>query len=228
MKNRAVEPVQADEKLPAHEVVYRRLRSQILFGELAPGQAVTIQGLTEALGAGMTPVREAIRRLISDGALRFQGNRRVSVPSLSLLDLEQLIYARKTMESELAGRAAGRISEAGVDALVERDAVLDQSILSGDVKGYLTHNYLFHAQLYEAAEAPILEGIVDGLWMRFGPSLRVVCGRFGTQSLPDRHKDILQALRDGDAEGAAFATAQDVEQGMEQIAQVLSEENDSH
>lgn len=41
-------------KPPAHEQVYRQLREQILFGEMAPGQAVTILGLTQALGAGMT------------------------------------------------------------------------------------------------------------------------------------------------------------------------------
>ena len=77
---------------PAHEQVYRDLRARILFGEMAPGQPVTIQGLAQALGAGVTPVREAIRRLISDGALVFQGNRRVIVPALTVDDVEQLIF----------------------------------------------------------------------------------------------------------------------------------------
>ena len=88
-----------NEKSPAHAQVYHRLKSQILFGELVPGQPVTIQGLTESLGVGMTPVREAIRRLISDGALVFQGNRRVSVPVWTTQSLEQLtmvIQARAT------------------------------------------------------------------------------------------------------------------------------------
>ena len=58
--------------------------------------------------------------------------------------------------------------------------------------------------------------------MQFGPSLRVVCGRFGTQSLPDWHKDILAALRAQDADGVAKATAQDIEQGMELMADALS------
>ena len=52
---------QRQAKLPAHEVVYRKLRARVLFGEMAPGEAVTIQGIAEALGAGITPVREAIR-----------------------------------------------------------------------------------------------------------------------------------------------------------------------
>lgn len=56
-------------KIPSHEVTYARLRDMILFGHLAPGQPVTIQGLIADLGAGMTPVREAIRRLTAEGAL---------------------------------------------------------------------------------------------------------------------------------------------------------------
>ena len=67
-------------RLPAHELVYRDIRDQILFGEFEPGQPVTIQGLTDALGVGMTPVREALRRLTAEGALEFLGNRRIAVP----------------------------------------------------------------------------------------------------------------------------------------------------
>lgn len=69
-------------KLPDHERAYRALREMVLHGELSPGQPVTIQGLVEALGLGMTPVREAIRRLTSQGALMFKGNRRVEVPQI--------------------------------------------------------------------------------------------------------------------------------------------------
>ena len=59
--------------------------------------------------------------------------------------------------------------------------------------------------------------MVDGLWLRFGPSLRVVCGLFGTRNLPDRHKDLLAALDARDSAAAAEAMHQDVSQGMAQI-----------
>lgn len=199
------------------------LRARILFGELAPGQAVTIQGLTDSLGVGMTPVREAIRRLMSEGALSFQGNRRVSVPVLTQNDLQQVIFVRKSIEAELARRAAERMTPEAVARLVELDSALDQAIESGDVGGYLRSNYDFHALLYQVADAPILTEMAERLWLRFGPSLRVVCGRFGTQNLPDRHKEMLDALRAGDVDGVALAMEQDVEQGMEQMAGVLAE-----
>lgn len=222
VNKQATEGGAAAVKLPAHEIVYRTLRDRILFGDLAPGEAVTIQGLVQALGAGMTPVREAIRRLISEGALRFQDNRRVSVPVLTLTDLDEIVFLRKTIESQLARRAVGRVTPEALARLTQIDNALDRAIASGDVQGYLRQNYLFHAHLYAQSQAPVMAELADGLWLRFGPSLRVVCGRFGTQSLPDRHKDLLRALGSGDADAAEEAMRQDVEQGTDQIAEVLA------
>ncbi len=221
IKNKADIPPVDEEKRPAHEQVYRTLKSQILFGDLVPGQPVTIQGLTDSLGVGMTPVREAIRRLISDGALIFQGNRRVSVPLLSANDIEQMIFARISIETELSRRSTKNISITEIDYLEQLDQRLDNMIADGDVGGYLRLNHAFHQSLYSHADAPILVDLAERLWLRFGPSLRIVCGRFGTQSLPDRHKDIIAALRERDAEKAALATAQDIEQGMGMMGDAL-------
>ncbi|MEY8842137.1 GntR family transcriptional regulator [Cribrihabitans sp. XS_ASV171] len=222
-KIKAMQGISEGSKRPAHEQVYQRLRDMILFGELAPGQAVTIQGLTGTLGAGMTPVREAIRRLISDGALVHQDNRRVSVPVLGQQDIEELIFLRKTMEPELACLAGERLDTAGIDALERIDTRLDAAIAAGNVEGYLRFNHAFHAALNTAAEAPIMSDLVDRLWLRFGPSLRVVCGRFGTRNLPDRHKELLAALRASDAAAVRQAMLDDVEQGMLLMDGMLSD-----
>ncbi|WP_170427564.1 GntR family transcriptional regulator [Ruegeria arenilitoris] len=223
IKNNASDANTGEGKKPAHEQVYQTLRSQIMYGELVPGQPVTIQGLTDSLGVGMTPVREAIRRLISDGALVFQGNRRVSVPLLSNADVEQMIFARISIESELSRRATAIVTTSDIDQLEQLDQRLDQTIADGDVSGYLRLNHQFHETLYAHADAPILNDLAERLWLRFGPSLRVVCGRFGTHSLPDRHKDIIAALRARDADKVAKATAQDIEQGMELMSDALTD-----
>ncbi|MBS4009797.1 MAG: GntR family transcriptional regulator [Roseovarius sp.] len=208
-------------RLPAHELIYRQLRDLVLFGDLAPGEAVTIQGLSERLDAGMTPVREAIRRLIAEGALEFQGNRRVSVPLLTADNISELIYARQWLDPYLTLRATERASLEDLDWLAGLDDELDRAILRGDLRAYLELNYRFHKRLYEIAQAPILADVADGLWLRFGPSLRVVCGRMGTQNLPDKHKDMLAAMHARDAEAAARAIREDVIQGMEQVRHSL-------
>jgi DNA-binding GntR family transcriptional regulator len=207
--------------LPTHEVVYRQLRDQVLFGELEPGQPVTIKGLTDALGVGMTPVREALRRLTAEGALAFMGNRRIAVPELDLQAIDQLSVARRALEPELARRAVTQANAADIANLTQVDARLDKAIGRGDVGQYLVENYRFHADLYALAQAPILTEMVDRLWLRFGPSLRVVCGQFGTRNLPDRHKDMLAALANRDAVAAADAMEADVVQGMDQIREGL-------
>lgn len=209
--------------LPAHAQVYLRLRDMVLYGDLQPGQAVTIQGLTTRLSAGMTPVREAIRRLISQGALEMQGNRRVCVPQLSGADIGELIVAREWLECYLTRLVMCRVSAADITALSDLDDRLDTAIRQGDLRAYMHLNHQFHTTLYSIAASPILADLAEGLWLRFGPAMRVLCGRVGTQSLPDNHKELLKAMRADDVEGAVAAIAADLRQGMDQLRASLEE-----
>ncbi len=210
-------------KVPSHEITYCRLRDMILFGQLAPGQAVTIQGLAAMLGAGLTPVREAIRRLTAEGALTLQGNRRVLVPVLTRSQIDELAFARLTIEPKIARIAVDRVTASDIAALAKIDDEIDAAIASGDVNGYLRGNFRFHFALYDRAETPILVALAHTLWLRFGPSLRVVCGRFGTLNLPDRHEQALAAMRAGDGAALAEAVEQDIVQGVEQIRLSLAD-----
>jgi len=204
-------------KPPEHQVVYERLRDMILCGELEPGQAVTIQGLVATLGAGMTPVREAIRRLTAEGALDFQGNRRVCVPVLTREQVDELSFARLAIEPELAARATKKITAAEIAELEAADGDINRAIARGDVRNYLFFNHQFHAKLYAISGATIMISLVDTLWLKMGPSLRVICGRFGTSNLPDLHIDALTALKNRDPEGVRRALYADIDQGFDQI-----------
>ncbi|MEX1660141.1 GntR family transcriptional regulator [uncultured Thioclava sp.] len=213
------------EKRPAHLNIYSALRNMILCGDLAPGQPVTIQGLAEVLGGSTTPVREAIRRLTSEGALHFQGNRRVSVPVLTLPQIDELRFARVALEPELVRMASKNVTASLISELCTIDTTLDVAIERGDVKSYLQMNYRFHMTLYRAAQSDILLSAVNSFWLRSSPSLRVICGRFGTQHLPDKHQETIAALRAGDSDAAAQAIAQDIAQGMDNIRAVLLNPN---
>ena len=213
----------ADRKVPSHEVTYARLRDMILYGHLAPGQPVTIQGLILDLGAGMTPVREAIRRLTAEGALLPQGNRRVAVPQMTVATLGQVAFARLTIEPKLAELAAANLNPPLIARLAVADAAVNAAIGAGNIPDYLAANHAFHFTLYEASEAPVLVDIVRSLWLRAGPSLRAVIGRYGRAALPDRHSEALEAMRAGDAAALAAAVEKDIQQGIDQVQQALSE-----
>lgn len=208
-------------KIPSHEVTYGRLRDMVLFGRLEPGQPVTIQGLTRDLESGMTPVREAIRRLTAEGALMPQGNRRVAVPTLTPALVDQVAFARLAIEPRLAELAAAALTPALIDRLDEIDDRIDAAIRAGDIPAYLEGNHAFHFLLYDQSQAPVLVDMARSLWLRFGPSLRVVCARFGTSALPDRHVEALAAMRAGDARALARAVENDIQQGVDQVRLAL-------
>ena len=210
-----------DAKRPEHEAIYQRIRDMILFGELAPGQGVTILGLTERLGAGMTPVREAIRRLTAEGALEAQGNRRVIVPVMTLEKLDQIEFARLEIEPKLAEIAAKKQGSGLVDELRALDDQVNEAIAAGSIERYLEANFRFHFRLYEEAKAAILKKIALSLWLQAGPSLRIVCGRYGTSNLPDKHDEAMAALVAGDPAGAAQAISEDIRQGLDQVRETL-------
>ncbi|MEJ6712492.1 MAG: GntR family transcriptional regulator [Rhodobacterales bacterium] len=209
------------ENIPAHETVYRALRDKILFGDLSPGQAVTIQGLVEEMQVSMTPVREAIRRLSAEGALEFKGNRRVTVPVMGLRRFTELAFARTAIEPELAETAAQNIDAAGIETLNKIDQQIDAAIKSGDIHGYMRGNYLFHFTLYGHANSRVLLPIAQSLWLRYGPMSRIICGRYGTSNLEDRHEEALQMLRDENPKGVADAIRKDITQGFEIVHEGL-------
>jgi len=212
----------AQTKMPDHERAYRALREMVLYGELAPGQPVTIQGLVEMVDPGMTPVREAIRRLISQGALVFKGNRRVAVPELTLTQFGELAYARRAVEPELARRAIENMEENHIEMLAAEDAAVDMAIEKGDVRAYLEHNHRFHETLYALSGAQVLIAISEMLWLRSGPPLRVMLGRHGTANLPDMHREALAAMRARDPQAVAAAILGDIDQGIAQVIRSLS------
>ena len=210
-------------KIPSHEVTYARLRDMILFGHLAPGAPVTIQGLIADLGAGMTPVREAIRRLTAEGALLPQGNRRVAVPELSAEMLDQVAFARLAIEPRLAALAAPRLTPAAIDRLEAIDTAVSRAIDQGMLPDYLAANHAFHFAIYEAASAPVLLDLARSLWLRAGPSLRAVIDRYGRETAPDLHREAIAAMRAGNAGALADAIRRDIQQGVDHVRQALGE-----
>ena len=213
---------QTDTKQPEHEAIYHKLRNMILFGAVRPGQPITILGLKAELNAGMTPVREAIRRLVAEGALEALENRRICVPVMDLFKLEQIRIARLTIEPQLAFMAVQKNNIDINKNLKLIDKKLDIAIANGDVEGYLQYNYEFHFCLYDAANASILHKLALSLWLQIGPSLRIMCGKYGTGNLPDMHNELMEALLSNDALGAQNAIKEDIQQGMLYVQEMLS------
>jgi DNA-binding GntR family transcriptional regulator len=199
--------------LPAHERVYRTLRAQILAGEMAPGDSVTLRGLAESLDVSMTPAREAVRRLVAERALEMTASGRVSVPAPDAARLAELFRARELLEPELALRALPRVTKQTISAMRAIDSSIDRCLAGGDAVGYVRANNAFHATLYAHADSPALLALIESVWLQTAPVMRRIYGRLGTAALTDYHEAALAALAARDAGALAAAVREDVAQG---------------
>ena len=206
------------EVLPAaHDRVYRGLRGQIMVGEIAPGTPLTLRGIGREFGVSMTPAREAVRRLVAEGALTLSTSGRVATPDLTAERIEELAALRALIEVELASRALPRAHMALIDRLQTIHASIDTRIAEHDAVGYIRTNLEFHRTLYLRAQAPAMLAMAETVWLQLGPTMRALCGRLNRKDSPHFHRLIIAALKAGDEPGLRLAVRSDVTQGLRML-----------
>ncbi len=189
-----------------------------MHGELPPGEALTLRGIGKTFDVSMTPAREAVRRLVAEGALTLSPSGRVSTPALSNERIEELAALRALIEPELAGRALPRAHIALIERLQAINQTIAEVIAKGDSVGYIRANLEFHRTLYLRAQAPAMLAIAETVWLQLGPTMRALYGRLRRTELPPNHRRIVAALRAGDEPGLRLAVRTDVTQGLRMLA----------
>lgn len=201
-----------------HEQLYRHLRAKIMHGELLPGQSLTLRGLGAEYGVSMTPVREAARRLVAEGALTLSSSGRISTPELSNERIEELAALRALLEPELSSRALPRAHMALIERLQTINASISEHVAKQDAVGYIRTNLEFHRTLYLRAQAPAILAMTETVWLQLGPTMRALYGKLRRTDPPRNHKLIIAALRAGDEPGLRLAIRTDVTQGLRLLA----------
>ena len=78
---------------------YRRIRTDIVFGRLRPGQKLKLEGLREIYGVSVSTLREILSRLTADGFVIAEGKRGFDVAPVSIENLKELAELRLLLES---------------------------------------------------------------------------------------------------------------------------------
>lgn len=204
---------------PLYQQAYEKVRSWILTGFLPPGRVLTLREISEQLGMSIMPVRDAVRRLTAERALRLHDNRRISIPEMTPLGFEQIIFARLALEPELAERAIDHITKAQTEEICRIDDKMDLCISAGDSEGYMRLNYQFHFSIYEQSKCDVLLNLTRGLWLQFGPFMRVAFDHYKASSLVDHHKEATQAIMAHKPQRLRQAISDDIRQGMQFIGE---------
>ena len=196
------------------ESIYEDLRRRMITGKITPGVGLSTRGLAMEMGVSQMPVRDALSRLAAEGAVVIRSKRRIEVPAMSAERFGDLLECRLMLEPEAAALALPQITAARLKQLREIDAALDAAMQNGDVIGYMENNFAFHFNLYRANARPILNRLIEALWLQFGPFMRVVYGRVGTANLVDQHRIALAAIEASDPDALRQAIASDIADGM--------------
>ncbi|MCA3505912.1 MAG: GntR family transcriptional regulator [Rhodobacter sp.] len=207
-----------DSTLAEHDRLYRALRVQVMHGELPPGQALTLRGLARSFGVSMTPAREAVRRLVAEGAFTLSSSGRISTPELTAERIEELASIRALLEPELASRALPRAHFALIERLKAINAANAEAVARQDAVAYIRTNLEFHRTLYLRAQAPAMLAMTETVWLQLGPTMRALYARLRRNEPPHHHRVILAALKAGDEPGLRLAVRTDVTQGLRHLA----------
>lgn len=206
-----IEPIDQN-KLREH--VYFALRDAFTRGEFAPGDVVNLRGLADQLGTSLTPVREAVRRLVAEGALVDTPSRTLMVPPFDLQRLEDLRSARIALEGLVLEKAIARADDTWLDRL---DAIIAEPLNANPSGQDLRINYDFHFTLYRQSGSAVLLPVIEALWLQYGAYLNMVI-REDTiigMDLHADHRSIVEALRSGDSARAAAALQRDIQRSFE-------------
>jgi DNA-binding GntR family transcriptional regulator len=211
-------PRTPDATVLAHDRVYRQMRSRIMHGDLAPGQALTLRGLGAEYEVSMTPAREAVRRLAAEGALTMSVSGRISTPVLTNDRIEELAALRALIEVELASRALPRAHMALIERMQLINGAIADAVAKRDAVTYIKTNLEFHRTLYLRAQAPAMLAMAETVWLQMGPTMRALYGRLRRTEPPQFHRLIIAALKAGDEPGLRLAVRSDVTQGLRMLA----------
>lgn len=198
--------------------VYGALRDRFMSGVYLPGQVLTLRGLAADLGVSPMPVRQAVRCLIVEGALEILPNRTMQVPRMTRDRLAELLAVRRALEGMATEQACREITAAQIAALEKVNTQSRKAFDAGDIRRSLVMNQRFHFALYEAARSSVLMPMIQALWLQAGPFMHLALSTSeGVTWDGTHHRELLQALRDHDAEAARTAIERDINKTAEAL-----------
>lgn len=208
------------DQMKMRETVYGALKAAFTRGDFAPGDVLSLRDLAEQLGCSMTPVREAVRRLVAEGALIDTPSRTLMVPAYDKRRMAELKSARLALERLLMDQVMERITAPDIAAL---ETILDAS--QPDSGPNLEINYDFHFTLYRVSGSQILLPLIEGLWMQYGAYLNLIIKEQSAAQLDEHchHREIIAALKAGDRDAAQAALIADIDRSF----RVLSPEQET-
>jgi DNA-binding GntR family transcriptional regulator len=195
------------------DYAYTRLRDGILAGEFEPGEVLQQAMLAKTIGISTTPLREAMRRLMSEGLVELDAHRDARVSSLTAEEARDLLEVRLSLDPLAASLAAQRRTKDDIRRMRETLVQIEPLRSNPSVYDLRSHR-AFHSTVYEASHNDLLIATLNGLWDKADRYRRL--GLEIERSQQDRdqkdheHHALCEAVIAGDSETAAAVMLQHI------------------
>lgn len=183
--------------------IYHSIRDDITYGRLSPGERLIESELAEKLKASRSPIREAIRQLESEGLIKFNQNKGITVSKLSPEEVNEIYSLRWLLESYAARLSAERATGAHIKYLIDLQKKLKRAVNNSDLPNWIQNNILFHDFFSENSGNNNLHQILVTLKRRvylYHYVIVSIPGKFETYI--EHHEQILRACETKDGKMA--------------------------
>jgi len=196
--------------------VYHLLRDRILRGEIAGGSRLIQGPLSEEIGTSRIPVRDALKRLESDGLVKCDETGRYSVVQFSTEDAEEVYAIRRQLEPFAVELAARAMTSEAMEEIKSLFNELNKAARRRQLEKYIEINTSFHMAIYEASGMVRLVRIIRGLYSGV-PSLTPIVLEGRIVRSQEEHAEIVDRLAARDGAGAARAMDRHIENALAEL-----------
>lgn len=205
------------------DIAVEQVRRMIVRGHVLPGARLGEPEICAALGVSRTPVREALKLLAAEGLVELRRNRNPVASLIDASELAHLFEVESGIESLAARLAATRMTGADVKRLDALQVRMERHRSRRELEDYFDINQQIHRLIVAGAKNPVLVETHDWLLGRLERARFMALSAEGRweQSVME-HREILAALKAGDADLAGRLFAQHVERTGAIIAQAAT------
>lgn len=199
--------------------VESRLKSALILGLLKPGARLVTKEIAQQLGTSITPVREALLRLVASGALEVTPAQAFLVPAMSIDRYQEISTIRKALEGMAVQKAVNQIAATDLQHLSQLKDIYIEAKNMG-TEAILKANREFYFQLYHYAAMPALTELIEQIWIRMGPGFNFLYTLPAQASQENHSYDaLLESITIGDAERSVAIIHQSIERDLNILTQ---------
>jgi DNA-binding GntR family transcriptional regulator len=204
------------------ETTYRRVRADIVYGRLAPGQRLTLERMRGAYGSAVSTLREIFNGLASEGLITAEGARGFEVASISADDLREIAAMRQLLECDALRSSfeAGDVEwEGRVVAAHHKLATLEKRMASGDrseEEVLRRYDWAFHNALISACGSRLLLDMHAGIYDKYLRYL-MLASVFRGEPVAVEHRQLMEFALQRDWRAAQAVTVTHIQDCVAQM-----------